>query len=71
MSLEDIHERLIGYLKTRRVIEWKRIAGDPKQVALAMIEVGEAKIVRVDGNDYLAYRWPNRLVQFLTMGWKS
>lgn len=71
MSLGNIHERLRAYLKTRRLIAWNRLTGDPKKVASIMIENGEAKLVRVDGQAYLAFRWPNWLIQFLTLGWKS
>ena len=68
MSLTDIHERLLDYLMSGRIIEWNRIKGDPKQVALVMLEDRDAKLIRFDGIDFLAYRRPNRIIQFLTLG---
>lgn len=71
LSLAEIHRRLLDYLKSGRVIEWSRIKGDPKQVALVLLEDREAKLVRIGGIDFLAYRRPNPIIQFLTLGARS
>ena len=68
MSLDDIYERMSDYLRSGRVMAWKRVKGDPNMVALTMLENYEAKIVRIDGADYLVHKRPNRILQFLTLG---
>ncbi len=68
MSLQDIYERLAEYLLTGRVMEWNRVRGDVRQAALSLLETHDAKLVRVDGIDYLARKRPNPLVQILTIG---
>lgn len=68
MSLQDIYDRLLEYLKAGRVMEWRRVKGDVKMVALAMMENREACLIRVDGRDYLRFRRPNRIIQFLSLG---
>lgn len=68
LSLADIHARLLAYLTSGRVIEWSRLKGDSKQVALVLLEDREAKIVRFEGIDFLAYRRPNPIIQILTLG---
>lgn len=68
MSLADIHARLLAYLESGRIIEWSRLNGNPKQVALVLLEERDAKLVRFEGIDFLAYRRPNPIIQFLTLG---
>lgn len=68
MSLQDIYERLLEYLQGGRVIEWSRVKGDVKMVALTMMENSEARLVRIEGRDYLRFRRPNRILQFLSLG---
>ncbi len=68
LSLAEIHRRLLDYLKSGKVIQWNRISGDPKQAALILLEERDAKLVRVGGIDFLAYRRPNPIIQILTLG---
>lgn len=68
LSLAEIHQRLLAYLMSGRVIEWGRLNGDPKQVALVMIAEQDAKLVRLHKIDFLVYRRPNPIIQLLTLG---